>query len=115
MQERYNKIVDNSNSVRVLRFKNTNEIKEILDYIKQFVFEAIEIEELELKIETPNSAIEFPLELKDEFLTNREFENAFKSLTLGRQRGYIIHFSSAKKSETRSSRIRKVSDKWVWS
>ena len=35
------------------------------------------------------------------------FEKAFKALTPGRQRAYILHFSSAKQEATRFSRIEK--------
>jgi len=41
------------------------------------------------------------------FDKNAEFQEAFKKLTPGRQRAYILHFSSAKQAETRSSRIEK--------
>jgi uncharacterized protein YdeI (YjbR/CyaY-like superfamily) len=33
------------------------------------------------------------------------FKKAFNALTPGRQRGYIIHFSQPKQSQTRVSRI----------
>jgi uncharacterized protein YdeI (YjbR/CyaY-like superfamily) len=32
---------------------------------------------------------------------------AFKALTPGRQRGYLLHFSAAKQSKTREARIAK--------
>jgi uncharacterized protein YdeI (YjbR/CyaY-like superfamily) len=32
---------------------------------------------------------------------------AFEALTPGRQRGYLVHFSSAKQSATREARIEK--------
>lgn len=35
------------------------------------------------------------------------FKSAFDALTPGRQRGYIIHFSQAKQSKTRKTRILK--------
>ncbi len=35
------------------------------------------------------------------FKINIEFKKAFGALTNGRQKGYLIYFSSAKQSETR--------------
>ena len=42
------------------------------------------------------------------FNQDKDFENAFKALTPGRQRAYLLHFSSAKQSATRIARIEKV-------
>ena len=36
-----------------------------------------------------------------------KLESAFKKLTPGRQRAYLLHFSSAKQSATRTARIKK--------
>lgn len=36
-----------------------------------------------------------------------ELKKAFKKLTPGRQRGYLLYFSSAKQSKTREGRIEK--------
>ena len=36
-----------------------------------------------------------------------ELQTAFKNLTPGRQRGYLLHFSKPKQSKTRESRIAK--------
>jgi uncharacterized protein YdeI (YjbR/CyaY-like superfamily) len=41
------------------------------------------------------------------FAQKPKLKEAFNSLTPGRQRGYILHFSSAKQSSTRQSRIEK--------
>jgi uncharacterized protein YdeI (YjbR/CyaY-like superfamily) len=37
---------------------------------------------------------------------DKELDDAFHQLTLGRQRSYVIHLSTAKKSETRVARIK---------
>ena len=50
---------------------------------------------------------QIPEELSEEFDNDNSFKTAFKSLTPGRQKGYIIHYSSAKQSATRISRILK--------
>lgn len=38
---------------------------------------------------------------------NPDLKTAFEALTPGRQRGYILHFSGAKQSKTRKSRVEK--------
>jgi uncharacterized protein YdeI (YjbR/CyaY-like superfamily) len=48
-----------------------------------------------------------PDELKLKFKELPELNAAFKKLTPGRQRGYLLHFSQAKQSATRLSRIDK--------
>ncbi|MEL7427413.1 MAG: YdeI/OmpD-associated family protein, partial [Bacteroidota bacterium] len=48
-----------------------------------------------------------PEELKQRFKEDPPLKNAFESLTPGRQRGYILYFSSPKQSKTRVARIEK--------
>lgn len=48
-----------------------------------------------------------PEELIKTFEVDEVYKNAFNSLTLGRQRGYIINFSQPKNAETRIRRIAK--------
>jgi uncharacterized protein YdeI (YjbR/CyaY-like superfamily) len=48
-----------------------------------------------------------PEELKEFFKKKPALKKAFEALTPGRQRAYILHFSSAKQSATRRSRIEK--------
>lgn len=38
---------------------------------------------------------------------NSQLKKAFNDLTPGRQRAYVLHFSSAKQSKTRTARIEK--------
>ena len=98
---------ENSNASRQFKFTDTKQIikfeKEILQYIK----EAIAIEQSGAKIPKPESEKEIIAELKQEFKNNPGLENAFYKLTPGRQRGYLIYFSDAKQSATRTSRIQK--------
>ena len=51
------------------------------------------------------SEYEMPEELKQAFEKSPELETAFYNLTPGRQRGYLLYFSQAKQSKTRTSRI----------
>jgi uncharacterized protein YdeI (YjbR/CyaY-like superfamily) len=40
-----------------------------------------------------------------------ELKKAFHALTPGRQRGYLLHFSSAKQAKTRMARVEKNVDR----
>ena len=55
--------------------------------------------------------IELPDELLEAMDSDPELAEAFSRLTPGRQRGYVINLTSAKKSETRISRIVRFRDK----
>ena len=47
------------------------------------------------------------LELLQHIRKDKKLAKAFAALTPGRQRGYVLHFSSAKQSSTRTARIEK--------
>ncbi len=76
----------------------------ILDYIQQ----AIDIEKAGLKVAFKKNPEPLPEELLVVFDSNPELKTAFESLTPGRQRGYILHFSQPKQAKTRFSRIEKL-------
>jgi len=48
-----------------------------------------------------------PVEFKNILDKTSRLKKAFYALTPGRQRGYLLHFSSAKQLKTRESRIEK--------
>lgn len=56
---------------------------------------------------SPDAPLEYPEELTQLFAANPAFAKAFAVLTPGRQRGYLLHFTSAKQSTTRTTRIEK--------
>jgi uncharacterized protein YdeI (YjbR/CyaY-like superfamily) len=76
--------------------------------IQQIIQEAIEIEKSGKKLpKTDYATIELPEELENAFEDDHVFKSAFKSLTPGRQRGYILHFAQPKQVQTRMNRIEK--------
>jgi uncharacterized protein YdeI (YjbR/CyaY-like superfamily) len=96
----------NVQSARHLRFRNLSEIKQIKSIIKSYVAEAIEVEKSGLKVKLKaTKEYEVPEELNNAFEADSNFEKAFKSLTPGRQRGYLLYFSAAKQTSTREARI----------
>jgi uncharacterized protein YdeI (YjbR/CyaY-like superfamily) len=99
---------ENVLAARQARFTNLNDVQKSSETLKQYIFEAIEIEKLGVKIEAKKTS-DYPMpdELKNKFKELPELKAAFENLTPGRQRGYLLHFSQAKQSATRLSRIEK--------
>jgi uncharacterized protein YdeI (YjbR/CyaY-like superfamily) len=99
---------ENSRFARYIRFTDVQTITSLKASILNYIQEAIELEHSENKANVSNNApLEYPEELIQLFETNSDFEEAFSALTPGRQRGYLIHFSSAKQSKTKLARIEK--------
>ncbi|MBQ4915470.1 DUF1801 domain-containing protein [Maribacter sp. MMG018] len=102
------KQTENVQFARQIRFTDLPEIDELEPTIKKYVREAIEIERSEKKVEKKKtSEFNVPEELEQFFFENTDFEKAFKNLTAGRQRGYLLHFNKPKQSKTKISRIEK--------
>jgi uncharacterized protein YdeI (YjbR/CyaY-like superfamily) len=97
----------NSQSAARMEFTSAHDMKKNLSTVKSFLKEAIKIAVSGQKVEFKKKPEPFPKELKDIFKKNSKFKMAFEALTPGRQRGYILHFSGAKQSSTRISRIEK--------
>lgn len=97
----------NIQSARLIRFTDAAKIKKLKDVLKTYVLEAIALEESGKKVETVKNPEPIPDELLQRFKDDPAFKSAFYSLTPGRQRGYIIHFSQPKQSATRIGRIEK--------
>ncbi|PKA14920.1 YdeI/OmpD-associated family protein [Leptospira haakeii] len=98
----------NVQSARQIRFTNLKEIDKLKTALKSYIKNAIEVEKSGLKVNFKKTK-EF--DMPEEFLSKLEespnLKSAFDSLTPGRQRGYLLHFSSAKQSKTREERIKK--------
>ncbi len=97
----------NSIGGRILRFTQLNQATELEKEIRHFLQEAIQVERSGKKSETAPPPQVLPDELLQKFTEHPGLEAAFFALTPGRQRGYLIHFSGAKQSPTRLSRIEK--------
>jgi len=98
----------NVQSARQIRFTSLQEITKLEPTIKAYIYEAIEVEKLGLKVVLKKmSEYEVPVEFKKQLDKNAKLKTAFKALTPGRQRAYLFYFSQAKQSKTRESRIEK--------
>ncbi|MBW7674454.1 YdeI/OmpD-associated family protein [Chryseobacterium chendengshani] len=99
---------ENVQSARQLRFKNLTEIEEIKSVIKSYIREAIEIEKSGEKVAMKTvKDYAVPEEFKQILDSDIDLNKAFYSLTPGRQKAYLFHFSQAKQSKTREARIKK--------
>ena len=97
---------ENSNAGRVLKYSDVDDIDEAA--FLGFVDQAIAVEEAGLKVEAPErEELDLPEELLAAFDEVDGLREAWDALTPGRQRGWVIHFADAKKSETRTARIEK--------
>jgi uncharacterized protein YdeI (YjbR/CyaY-like superfamily) len=103
---------ENVQSARQIRFTGINEIKKLKKLLKAYIKEAIAVEKAGLKVEMKKTS-EFNMPEEFQIVLNDmpELKKAFYALTPGRQRGYLLYFSSAKQSKTRESRIEKYLDK----
>lgn len=97
----------NSHAGRRMVFSSIGEVVQKEGPLRAFIAEAIAVEKAGLKVEVKKNTEPFPDELKEMFREISGLEKAFGALTPGRQRAYILHFSSAKQPKTRRSRIEK--------
>jgi uncharacterized protein YdeI (YjbR/CyaY-like superfamily) len=99
---------ENVQSARQIRFTGVKEIVKMKTVIKAYIKEAIEIEKAGSKVVLKKvSEFKMPVEFQTMLAGMPELKTAFYNLTPGRQRGYLLHFSSPKQSKTRMSRIEK--------
>jgi uncharacterized protein YdeI (YjbR/CyaY-like superfamily) len=105
---------ENVQSARQIRFTGLDEIQRMQNLLTSYVHEAIEVEKAGLKV-VHKTVAEFsvPAEFKTALATDDALKSAFEALTPGRQRAYLLHFSSAKQAATRLSRIDKCRSKII--
>jgi uncharacterized protein YdeI (YjbR/CyaY-like superfamily) len=99
---------ENTQAGRWIKFTSVPEIVKMTPILKSYIQEAIEAEKAGWKV-VYKKTTEFviPEELQKKLDEIPALKTAFHALTPGRQRAYILHFSAAKQSKTRESRIEK--------
>ena len=99
---------ENVQAARQIRFTNVREIDEMETTLKDYVHEAIEVEKAGLKVNLKKtSEFTLPVEFQKKLDEIPALKTAFDALTPGRQRAYLLYFSSPKQAKTRASRIEK--------
>lgn len=101
----------NSQSARLIKFTNPEQITAYREILKAYILEAVEIEKSGKKVEFKKNPEPIPDELLQTFDETPELKKAFYNLTPGRQRGYIIYFSQPGQSQSRLNRIAKCRQK----
>lgn len=99
---------ENVQAARQIRFTNIIEIIDLEAALKTYIYEAIEVENAGLKVDFKKTTeYNIPEEFQKKLDEIPALKTAFKALTPGRQRAYLLHFSQPKQSKTRESRIEK--------
>ncbi len=99
---------ENVQAARQLRFSSVQQITQMEKRIKAYIFEAIEVEKLGLKVPMKKTReFNMPAEFQQQLDKDPALKTAFEKLTPGRQRGYLLYFSDAKQAKTRASRVKK--------
>lgn len=95
-------------AARQMRFIERKTIKAQRAAIKAYIYEAIAVEEAGLSVPKKKTAdYTVPEILQKIFKKESGFKAAFKSLTPGRQRAYLLYFTQPKQEKTVISRIEK--------
>lgn len=95
----------------MLRFVKYSQVAEMKSVIQSYLQEAAGYAKAGIWPPKEQIEIELPDELLEALDCDPELAGAFHSLTPGRQKSYVISIGSAKKRETRMSRIAKFRDK----
>lgn len=99
---------EKTKALRQMRYESISEIDKnvVLSYIK----EAIDNQKLgkELKPEKKGKYVEIPVELKDSLKKDTNLNEAFHNLTPFKQREYAEFIATAKRAETKQSRLEKI-------
>lgn len=99
---------ENVQAARQIRFTNLQQIIDLEHVLNDYIFEAVEIEESGVRVEMKRTnEFSVPEEFAQKLNENPELQKAFEALTPGRQRAYLLYFSSPKQSKTIVSRIEK--------
>jgi uncharacterized protein YdeI (YjbR/CyaY-like superfamily) len=98
----------NVQSGRQLRFASLADINRQKPVIRAYIEEAIALEKSGARVKKKSVAqFDVPEEFQRRLADDVELAKAFRALTPGRQRGYLLHFAAAKQSATRAARVEK--------
>lgn len=96
------------NSRSAMRLEFTAEARVKKAVVKSYVMQAIAVERAGLELDRrATNELELPGELAGILKRDRELAGAFRALTAGRRRAYVLQFTDAKRSTTRAARIEK--------
>lgn len=97
---------ENVQAARQIRFTQLAEIHAKAGLVKTYVQAAIAVEKAGLQVERKSTeAFAVPEEFAQALANDTALQEAFKALTPGRQRAYLLHFAAAKQAKTRLARV----------
>src|SRR5262252_1712977 len=98
-------IGEHTQAGRWIKFTSLKEITATQSILRNYIYEAIKVEESEKKV-TFKKASEYavPEELQARLDAAPELRRAFEALTPGRRKSYIFYVSGAKQMKTRAAR-----------
>jgi uncharacterized protein YdeI (YjbR/CyaY-like superfamily) len=95
----------------MIRFWSNSQVVKMKSVIESYLIEAMGYAKSGIKPPKQKMEVQLPDELLEALESDPILANAFYGLTPGRQRSYVINLNSAKKAETRISRINMFRDK----
>lgn len=102
----------NSQAGMRIQFTSAKQIEKTEPVLRAYVAQAKRLQEAGLKVDFKEKhELQLPDELTAKLKRDPALRTAFRALTPGRQRAYVLHFSGAKQSQTRTARIEKCVDR----
>lgn len=102
---------ENSRIAKLLRFQSLAEMSQAIDIARGFIRQAMAFEVKGIKVDVAPATFSVPDDVAEALSMDEELQTAWAALTPGRQRSWVMHFSQAKQSSTRLSRLEKARDK----
>jgi uncharacterized protein YdeI (YjbR/CyaY-like superfamily) len=98
----------NVQSARQIRFTSVADISKNKAAVKACISDAIAVQKSGAKVRMKTAAqFDVPEEFQKRLDADPKLAEAFRALTPGRQKRYLLHFAGAKQSATRSARVDK--------
>ncbi len=98
----------NVQAARQIRFTSLAEIEKQRAAVTDYLRAAIAVEKSGAKVEMKSAAqFAVPGEFQKRLDDDPTVAKAFRALTPGRQKGYLLYFAGAKQSATRAARVEK--------
>jgi uncharacterized protein YdeI (YjbR/CyaY-like superfamily) len=99
------RVGEHTQAGRWIKFTSVKGVTDLQSTLRDYLYEAIELEESGRKVELKKPAdYPVPEELQRLLEENALLATAFNALTPGRRRSYIFHISRAKQAKTRAVR-----------
>jgi len=99
------RVGEHTQAARWIKFASVQAIKALEPTLREYLYEAIELEESGRKVALKKPAdYPIPEELQRLLDENARVATAFDALTPGRRKSYIFHISGAKQAKTRAAR-----------